>query len=210
MVEAQPRAVQINNWQVAETNAAEWMRYWGYGNARVTPPGPDDGLDVVAFGAVAQVKYLAAAIGRQPLQQLVGAEGVTGRHMFFFTGSSYSRHALEYAERMGIALFVYDLHGRMTPMSTAAEQVVANANPQNRARTEQSPAAPAEPQLAAQDSDLWNGLGASFGVLTFLGAFMTLFVSDSPTAPNWVVVALLAAVSATGFLIGAYVSRKNR
>jgi len=40
----------------AEEMAARWLRRFGHTDAVVTPPGPDNGIDVAARGAVAQIK----------------------------------------------------------------------------------------------------------------------------------------------------------
>ena len=53
-----------------EEVAAEWLRFWGYVDARRTRSGPDGGADVVATGAVAQVKAWMTPIGSPHVQQL--------------------------------------------------------------------------------------------------------------------------------------------
>ena len=47
----------IDSPRKAEEIAAAWLRRLGYPDALVTPVGADDGVDVSAFGAVAQVKW---------------------------------------------------------------------------------------------------------------------------------------------------------
>jgi hypothetical protein len=124
----EPPARQIDSWRVAEENAAAWMRYWGHSDASCTPAGADGGIDVRARTAVAQVKFEAAQVGAPAVQRLVGARGVNqSLALYFFSGAGFARPAVEYAEMMGIALFKYDLLGRMTPVSSAASAAVARA-----------------------------------------------------------------------------------
>lgn len=122
-----PPLQQIDTWQQAEHNAAAWMQHWGYRDASALPGGPDHGVDVRATGAIGQVKFQGAAVGRPALQRLVGASDRPGDQLFFFTGSNYSAAAVTYADERRIALFQYDPWGRMTPMSTAAHTVVRTA-----------------------------------------------------------------------------------
>src|SRR5215218_4673157 len=102
----QPPIHQIRSWQDAEINAATWMRHWGHSDAAVTDGGADGGVDVRSSRALAQVKYLAAAVGRPDLQRLGGVgAGEPGKQLFFFSGSDYTATALEYADQTGMALF---------------------------------------------------------------------------------------------------------
>jgi hypothetical protein len=119
----EPTRRQISSWQEAELNARDWMLAWGYADAMVTAPGSDAGIDVTATGALAQVKFEAAQVGRPQLQRLVGARARNDAQLFFFTGAGYSPQAIEYADHMHIALFRYSLDGRMTPMNPAAGYV---------------------------------------------------------------------------------------
>ncbi|MFI0267740.1 restriction endonuclease [Streptomyces luteogriseus] len=129
MAETPPRAVspqpmQISSWQQAELNAARWMRHWGYADATARPGGPDSGIDVRAAGALGQVKYQAAQVGRPELQRFVGARpyGSTAQ-LIFFTGSSYAATAVAYAQEWNIALFTYRLDGAMTPVNDSARRI---------------------------------------------------------------------------------------
>jgi hypothetical protein len=112
---------QIRNRQEAELNAVAWMRAWGYADAQVTQAGPDGGVDVRSAYALAQVKYVAAAVGRPDIQRFVGAAaGEPGKRLIFFSGSGYTATAVDYANSAGVALFQYALDGSVRPVNTAA------------------------------------------------------------------------------------------
>ncbi|MFJ7526476.1 restriction endonuclease [Streptomyces griseus] len=119
-----PQPMQISSWQHAELNAARWMRHWGYTDATARPGGPDSGIDVRATGALGQVKYQAAQVGRPELQRFVGARpyGSTAQ-LIFFTGSDYATTAAAYAQEWSIALFRYRLDGSMTPLNDTARRI---------------------------------------------------------------------------------------
>jgi hypothetical protein len=103
------------------------MRHWGYRNVSLTSAGTDQGIDVRATGAVAQVKFEAKQVGRPQLQNLVGARGRNSHlKLLFFTGAGYSRHAIEYASEMDIALFTYALDGQMIAQSPAAKMITSS------------------------------------------------------------------------------------
>ena len=110
----------------AEWNAAEQMRWLGYWDAHCQPRGIDAGVDVVSAGALAQVKWRSAVAGRPELQRLYGARE-DRRHLalLFFATSGYSEHAKQYADRVGIYLFVYDATGAIQPANYCASQLLA-------------------------------------------------------------------------------------
>lgn len=118
-----PSRAYVQTWQDAERNAADWMARWGFRGVRVTAGGPDAGIDVRAEGAVAQVKFQAADVGRPELQRLYGAAPV-GAELLFFTGASYSARAIEYADERDIALFRYELDGSMKALNARARSVL--------------------------------------------------------------------------------------
>jgi hypothetical protein len=97
----------IRSAEQAEWNAAKKMQWLGYWDAHSQPKGIDAGVDVVSAGALAQVKWRSAVAGRPELQRLYGARE-DRRHLalLFFATSGYSEHAKQYADRVGIHLFV--------------------------------------------------------------------------------------------------------
>ncbi len=97
---------------------ADWMRFFGFEDARRTPTGPDGGIDVVSSNAVAQVKDYAIPIGRPTIQQLVGAS--RGRQCLFFARMSYTPQAVEYANELQVALFRFDLQGQPEAVNATA------------------------------------------------------------------------------------------
>jgi len=116
----------ITSAEQAEWNAAEQMRRLGYWDAYSQPKGIDAGVDVVSAGALAQVKWRSAVAGRPDLQRLYGArEDRRDLALLFFATSGYSEHAKQYADRMGIHLFVYDATGAIQPANYCASQLLA-------------------------------------------------------------------------------------
>lgn len=91
----------------------------GYTDVEVTPPGSDEGLDVVSREAVAQVKHRRSAVGRPDVQRLLGASG--GRHCVFFALTGYTREAIKYADGSGISLLTYSSDGDVMAANEVAE-----------------------------------------------------------------------------------------
>jgi hypothetical protein len=87
------------------------MRYMGFDDATVTPVGTDEGIDIVATDAVAQVKMEALPVGRPIVQSLHGAATVEAKRGLFFSLSGYTPEAVSWATRAGVALFAFDLQG---------------------------------------------------------------------------------------------------
>ncbi|MGY1826242.1 restriction endonuclease [Blastococcus sp. SYSU DS0541] len=134
----------VNSAENAEALAAKWMRDLGFVDADVTPPGSDGGIDVVSSGAVAQVKFSSGQIARPVLQSLVGAAAYAHPNawLFFFAWKGYSSQALEFAEQADIALFQYELDGRVEPVSTAAHEICRAARDIDETTTEAQEEAP--------------------------------------------------------------------
>ena len=120
-----PPPQRIDSWRTAETNAAAWMRHWGFDDAQVTPDGNDGGVDVRSSTAIAQVKREATDVGIEALQRLAGAR-LREHHLglLFFSGSGYTRQAALYAETMEMMLFVYEVDGAMLAVSTKAKALL--------------------------------------------------------------------------------------
>jgi hypothetical protein len=143
LVRVEPARRQIDSWNTAERNAAEWMRYWGYVGVSVTPSGADGGVDIRARGALAQVKWEARQVGRPHLQKLVGARGRSmSSELLFFSGAGYSEHAVAYADEMDIALYFYRLDGRMEARSRLARQLLRRRREEEAAAADASPSVP--------------------------------------------------------------------
>jgi hypothetical protein len=108
-----PRPVErlLRNPRDAELVAVEWMRYWGFRDARATSVGADEGIDVMSEGAVAQVKAHMIPTGRPDLQNLAGIAAVEGKEGIFFSLNGYSAQAIEWGTKAKIALFTFDLQG---------------------------------------------------------------------------------------------------
>lgn len=124
---ARPKPFLLSGFRDAELNAAEWMRYMGFNDATATPLGVDGGLDVVASGAVAQVKAEATASGAEALQRLVGTAQLPphrGKACLFFSSAGYTRSAVSYALGVGLALFIYDGFGDMAPSNEYAGNLI--------------------------------------------------------------------------------------
>jgi hypothetical protein len=113
----------------AEQVAAEWMRHFGFTDARCTPGGTDGGVDVRSSGAVAQVKAQLTPVGRPELQALYGVARSEGRRPLFFSLMSYTAAALTWADEVGMALFRFDHAGMVEPVNVPAEELVVGAGP---------------------------------------------------------------------------------
>ncbi|WP_190040103.1 restriction endonuclease [Streptomyces fructofermentans] len=108
----------------AELVAVDWMRHLGFTDAVATPVGADEGIDVLAEHAVAQVKKEGSPTSRPVVQQLHGVAVAKGRAALFFALAGYTPPAVDWASRHGIALFQYDLQGTPTPVNPPALQLM--------------------------------------------------------------------------------------
>lgn len=121
---APPAPRLVRHWADAEAAAAAWMEWFGFGSARVCGGPGDGGVDVRAQTAVAQVKDYGAPIAVGPVRELAGAALVEGVDAVFFARSGYTRDAVDFADRAGIALFQFDLQGTVTASNPAARRLM--------------------------------------------------------------------------------------
>jgi hypothetical protein len=124
---AKPAPRLLRSFVDAEEVAAEWMRYWGFADARCTPIGTDGGLDVVSASAVAQVKMHAKPIGRPLVQNLFGA--ARGKKAVFFALAGYTLEAKAWAEDVDMALFRFDRQGEPEAVNDAAASMAKQPSP---------------------------------------------------------------------------------
>lgn len=119
------REILLADWLDAEELAAWYMREnLGMSGARITGSGNDRGIDVVAEGAVAQVKHVNAPVGAPVVQAALGA-GHGNEVVLFFALSEYTRQAEEFAARAGVCLFHYDVYGEVRARNSHARDLVA-------------------------------------------------------------------------------------
>jgi hypothetical protein len=101
------------------------MRSLGFTDARVTASGADSGIDVIAAGAVAQVKAHQIATPRPEVQRLKGAATGYGDVLpIFYSLSGYTAGAIKWAEGVGVALFVLESTGVARAVTREAIQLV--------------------------------------------------------------------------------------
>ncbi|MEX5299129.1 restriction endonuclease [Kocuria sp. CPCC 205292] len=102
------QSIYVTNWQDAERSARDFMRANGYPGATLTNPGADGGVDVVAAGAIAQVKHYNTPIGEPAIVQLAGTTmrpQYQGREALFFSSSGYTAKATTTGRDLGVTLY---------------------------------------------------------------------------------------------------------
>lgn len=118
----------VFTWQMAEELAAGHMRSIGFADAKRTPEGVDGGIDVIASGAVAQVKSWDAAVGAPEIQRLRGAAHNFDNALFYSRGG-YTLAAKDAAEILRVALFGFTTQNEVVAKNSVAEELEgASAN----------------------------------------------------------------------------------
>jgi Restriction endonuclease len=116
----------ISSYRQAEEIAAAWLRRLGYPDAHTTPDRQDDGIDVEARGAIAQVKnWLKKPVGIADVQRLVGT-AKPGQARFFFASHGYTRNALRWAANPDnrISLFILRPDGNIIACNDRAKRTL--------------------------------------------------------------------------------------
>lgn len=121
----QPQPYGISH-EGAEALTAAWMRYLGEADADVTRFTSDGGIDVTSEHYIAQVKNYSGTVGVESVRELAGVSLADGRKPLFFTSGNYASGAVEFAGRVGVALFQYDAaEGTLTGVNEIAEAAIA-------------------------------------------------------------------------------------
>lgn len=111
----------------AELVAADWIRWFGYSNVCVTPIGPDAGIDVSADEVIVQVKREGVPTGRPVIQNAYGVAAAEGKTAMVFSLGGYVRNAIDWADKVEMPLFQFDLQGVPEPVNPAARAVFEQA-----------------------------------------------------------------------------------
>jgi outer membrane protein assembly factor BamB len=108
------------------------MRAHGFPDAVVTPLSHDEGVDVLARDAIAQVKAHMVPVTRPSLQQFLGAAASTKYRLrlpLFFAAAGYTADAVDWAAQEDIALFTFDRMGEVAPVNHRARQLIDRVAP---------------------------------------------------------------------------------
>ncbi|GAB7039140.1 MULTISPECIES: restriction endonuclease [Catenuloplanes] len=123
-----PPPAPVTDWSAAERNAVGWLRWLGHRDATLTRGGADGGIDVIGARVAAQVKWYGKPVGVGPVRELVGAAVGTHVTTYFFCNAGFSRSAVAYADRAGVALFQYSpADGSLRAVNVHAERAYATA-----------------------------------------------------------------------------------
>lgn len=110
----------------AEDYAAEVLRHLGFRDADRTPRGADGGIDVLATGVVAQVKFEALPTGRPAVQALSGIAAVEDALGVFFSLAGYTPAAVEWADRARVALLEFEADGSITAVNALGQGILTH------------------------------------------------------------------------------------
>jgi|SRR5689334_9520666 len=112
----------------AGVNAGKWMRQWGYPGATITPARSPGGVYVTAEKALALVAFDGHQAGKPALLSLVRASNRSPEiSLMVFASNGYSRAAMTYALKMGIALFAFGPFGHVAAVNESGRALLGGA-----------------------------------------------------------------------------------
>lgn len=114
-----PPARVITQWQDAEELARDYMRWLGHNDVVCTGSGADGGVDLEGSKVVGQVKMHNRPTGRPDVQQLFGIASAEGKTPFFFA-MAFSAEAVQWADKVNMAVYRFKRDGSVEPASTCA------------------------------------------------------------------------------------------
>lgn len=110
----------IRGFEDAELAARDWLREVGFADAEVTGQGADGGVDVRGSELVAQVKAEMKPIGGPVIQQIFGIATAEEKLAACFALSGFTNKAVDFADRVGVALFRFNYEGEVEPANVSA------------------------------------------------------------------------------------------
>ena len=103
----------------AETHVGQILKFYGLEGVQKTRYSRDGGIDVESNTAVFQVKHQVAPVGVQVLREIFGVAAAEGKRAGVFAKTGFTKEAIVFAEKAGIAVFRYIPSVRgMTTMSS--------------------------------------------------------------------------------------------
>ena len=109
----------------AEALVGDWMRHLGALDTVVTRVSNDGGIDAYSSRYIAQTKNYTGTVGVAEVRELAGVCAADGRRGLFFTSGVYAVGAIEFADRVGIALFIYDaVRGTLVAANPNAQTIL--------------------------------------------------------------------------------------
>jgi len=117
----------VRSWPDAEALTVQVLVNLGFIDAKLTPSGPDAGIDALARKAVGQAKYERSTTGAPAVQALAGVASVEGKQGVFLSLAGYTAQAVTFADRSGTALYSYTEGGTVTAVSSAARRLLQQA-----------------------------------------------------------------------------------
>ncbi len=122
---AKERGTYVKDWKSAERAIAVWMAEAGFMDVKRGPGARDGGIDVMAKGVAAQVKYWPGKkVGRPAVQQLKGAAGRRRAVFFAFGTQPYTLEGFTWASRNAVSLFTFDSHGNVRAANDFASALI--------------------------------------------------------------------------------------
>ncbi len=105
--------------------AQQRLRELGHGDTWIIDPGAEALVSLVGGHVVAHVDPGAAQTGLARVQQLAGQAAVDGKIGAVFSIGGFTDEAIAWAERTGVALFLFDPEGTAEPVGRFAADAVA-------------------------------------------------------------------------------------
>lgn len=118
------RPVTIRTAQDARTAAAEYLRWLGFPEVRVTDRRPSSGVDVRGAGIVAHVDPTTAPTTVREVETLWLNGLNEDVESACFSLAGYSREARTRADSLGVPLFVLDLTGMPQAVNDPADELI--------------------------------------------------------------------------------------
>lgn len=192
----------------AEINAAAKMRDFGFVDATALPGGADGGIDVYSKRAYAQVKWRGGAAEESDIENLYGARGLDPRRaLLYFSGAEYTEDATRYAGEVGIALFVFDEIGEVSPVNDRARTLMNSRVETPRPAPSQTAVRSPSPALSVAQSawgvarEFWMRHWPLIGALFFTVSLLVAPFSAWPVALRVLVTVVSVALAPVFWVI---------
>jgi hypothetical protein len=98
----------------AEIYVTAYLKFYGATGVAETRYAKDGGIDVESDLFAGQVKHQQANVGVKAVRELYAVASLKGKKPMFFAKSGFSKDAIEFANKVGMCLFIYLPHLQAT------------------------------------------------------------------------------------------------
>lgn len=136
LVQLRPAPRDVPSTETALQVAREWMRYFAFVDAHL-PEGPQPLID--SSRGLAHMVSDPRGVGTRQVMEFHGLATMADKYALVFALGGFSTGAIRWANRNSTALFEFDHHGQVKPISDVARRLLERSDRRHLAEMNETP-----------------------------------------------------------------------